>query len=459
MSTANQNPGYRRDKLRDRIGELVERVDSLAESARRSQCNDQDLIVKLDELKLHLQEVHDDALRLHAQDMKPTDAEVSDGLLLDSTLLTAQRLQIIGTMSLGIAHDLCNLLSPILMAIEPLRLKLKDEDSQSFLAVLKMSAEHGVALVRQIVSFVRGDEHSRQSVDAQALLTEAVTFARTVFPKSIEVDYFREDDLWTLGGNFSQLLQVLMNLCVNARDAMPNGGKLTVKGENLQLDGSRFGRRGRFVLMIVSDTGPGIPVDQVDRSFGLFATTKGAEASGIGLAIAERIVQKHGGFIEVNSGVGAGTEMRLYLPASESQIEVARAKAKPELLAGRGELILVVDDELTVLLATKRMLETFGYRVLTASSGNEALTVYQQKRNEIRLVLMDVMMPNENGLQTIANLRQVDSRVRVVVASGLDPQDELIEAVNDGLIEALLWKPLTTESLLHTLATVLSRAH
>jgi two-component system, cell cycle sensor histidine kinase and response regulator CckA len=268
-------------------------------------------------------------------------------------------------------------------------------------------------------------------------------------------------DLWVISADATQIHQVLMNLCVNARDAMPRGGELTVRARNVTLDEAYArmhleARPGRFVEVTVADTGHGMTPEVVSRIFEPFFTTKEiGKGTGLGLSTALTIIRSHGGFINVYSEPRRGTQFAVYLPALEGGGAVASERATPELPAGRGELILVVDDEESIRQITKGTLETFGYRVVTASDGTEAVALYAQHRDGVALVLTDMMMPFMDGPATIRALQKMNPQVRVIAASGLAAGDKAAEAAAAGAHD-FLPKPYTAEKLLKTLAEILN---
>jgi two-component system cell cycle sensor histidine kinase/response regulator CckA len=251
-----------------------------------------------------------------------------------------------------------------------------------------------------------------------------------------------------------------MNFCVNARDAMPDGGKLTIKAENAFIDESYArmnldAKPGRFVLITISDTGVGIPADIIDKIYEPFFTTKGhTKGTGLGLSTAMGIVRSHGGFISVYSEVGRGTQFKIHIPATGSIHDGRADEAQAELPRGHGELILVVDDEAAIREITKGTLETYGYRAMTAADGTEAVAIFAQHRDEIKAVLTDMMMPYMDGLATIRALRKMSPQVRVIASSGLSENGKAAEAMGAG-VKIFLSKPYTAEKLLKALADVL----
>jgi len=391
------------------------------------------------------------------------NTDVTEKKRMESQFLRAQRMESIGTLASGIAHDFNNILSPILMSIRMLQGRFTDEDSQRLLAMLQASAERGAGLVKQVLSFARGVEGERVIIQPRHLIKEVVKILKDTLPKSIEVRLESPENLWVVAGDTTQLHQVLMNFCVNARDAMPGGGKLSIKAENAQIDESYArmildAKPGRFVLITISDTGFGIPSNFVDKIFEPFFTTKEhGKGTGLGLSTAMGIVRSHGGFITVYSEVGRGTQFKIHIPAVEAihsgQVDTAQA----ELPTGHGELILVVDDEAAIREITRGTLETSGYRVITASDGTEAIALYAQHKDEIKAVLTDMMMPYMDGPATIRALQKLNPNVRVIGSSGLSENAKVLEATGSG-VKIFLSKPYTAETLLKAIAEVLEGA-
>jgi two-component system cell cycle sensor histidine kinase/response regulator CckA len=383
------------------------------------------------------------------------NTDVTDKRKIEAQFLRAQRMESIGTLASGIAHDFNNLLSPIMMSIQLLQARITDEDGQRLLAMLQASAERGAGLVKQVLSFARGIEGERITLQPRHLIKEIVKILKDTLPKSIEVGFEASEDLSVVAGDATQLHQVLMNFFVNARDAMPGGGKLAIKAENVYIDDNYArmnleAKSGRFVVITIADSGVGILPHIINRIFEPFFTTKElGKGTGLGLSTALGIVKSHGGFINVYSEPARGTQFKIYLPAAESPFAVG-ADASASLPLGRGELILVVDDEIAIREITKGTLEAYGYRALTAADGTEAVALYAQHKDEIKVVLTDLMMPYMDGPVTIRALQKLNPNVRIIASSGLAENSRAIEGV-----KSFLPKPYTAERLLNTLAEVI----
>lgn len=388
------------------------------------------------------------------------NTDVTEKKRMESQFLRAQRMESIGTLAGGIAHDLNNVLSPILMAIDMLQLRVADENSKKWFEVLRANAERGGSMVRQVLSFARGVEGERVALQPKHLIKEMVKILRETLPKSIEISFNISGDLWIISADATQMHQVMMNLCVNARDAMPEGGSISIKAENVFLDENYArmhleAKAGRFVVITVTDTGPGMTAEVQSRIFEPFFTTKEmTKGTGLGLSTALTIVKSHGGFINVYSELHKGSQFSVYLPALETPGTIDSAAAQTDFPLGNGELILVVDDEESIREITRGTLETFGYNVLTASDGTEALALYADKKNEIAAVLTDMVMPFMDGPATIRALQRMNPNVRIIAASGLGTGLHAGEGTLEG-VAVFLNKPYTAEKLLKTLADVL----
>jgi hypothetical protein len=389
------------------------------------------------------------------------NTDITQKKQLEAQFLRAQRMESIGTLASGIAHDLNNLLAPILMTAQLLETQLHDERSKRLLPIVVTNAKRGAALVKQVLSFARGLAGERTILQVRHLILEIKHIAQETFPKSLEFHTDIAPDLWTVSGDATQLHQLLMNLCVNARDAMPDGGTLSISAENLFID-QNYARMhleatvGPYIVITVTDTGMGIPAEIVDRIFEPFFTTKEqGKGTGLGLSTVIGIIKSHGGFVNVYSEVGQGTQFKVYLPAVEEM--ETQAPKDLELPIGNGELILVVDDEATIREVTKTTLETYNYKVLTASDGIEAVAIYVQHRAEIDIVLVDMMMPSMDGPTTIRTLQKINSKVKTIAVSGLASSDKLAVAAGTSF-KAFLAKPYTAKELLNTITNILHLA-
>jgi PAS domain S-box-containing protein len=388
------------------------------------------------------------------------NTDLRDRKKIEAQLLRNQRMESIGTLAGGIAHDLNNALAPIMMSVEILKQKLPDEQSRRMLSILESSARRGADMVKQVLTFARGVDGERILLQTKHLLKEVGKIVSETFPKTIQLKTQFSENLWTMMGDATQLHQVLLNLAVNARDAMADGGTLTISADNEILetppDMANPVKPGFYVVIKVTDTGTGIPKEILDKIFEPFFTTKEVgKGTGLGLASVLGIVKSHGGFVQVQTEVGKGTTFLVYLPALENAQAGHTDTEYRELCKGHGELILAVDDEASVLSMTKETLENYGYRVVTARDGTEAVAAFTAHRQEIKLVLTDMLMPFMDGPATIRVLRKLDPNLKVIAASGLMDHDKVRDTTGmDNL--AFLLKPYTTEKLLTTVHKMIS---
>jgi PAS domain S-box-containing protein len=390
------------------------------------------------------------------------NTDITEKKQLESQFLRTQRLESLGTLASGIAHDLNNTLTPVMMTVQLLECKLPDEQSQQWLSIMETNIKRAAELVKQVLSFSRGLEGQRTALEVEHLISEIERIAKQTFSKAIEI---RTDivtpNLWAISGNATQLHQVLMNLCVNARDAMPDGGILDISVKNFWVD-AHYARMnieakvGPYVVITVSDTGIGIRNEVIDRIFEPFFTTKEVgKGTGLGLSTVIGIVKSHGGFVQVLSKVGKGTQFQVYLPGILTRETNGLPAEHYQLPTGHGELILVVDDEDSIREITKTSLETYGYKVLTASDGIEAIALYTQHKENISVVLIDMMMPSLDGPTTIGVLQKINPQVRIIGVSGLVLNPKTIEHFGNN-VKTFLPKPYTSDELLRNLQLVLS---
>jgi two-component system, cell cycle sensor histidine kinase and response regulator CckA len=383
------------------------------------------------------------------------DTDITKYKLLERQFLRAQRLENLGALASGIAHDLNNILTPIVAITEllPLRLKNLDERTQKLLGTLAENSKRGRELVAQILTFARGGDGEHTILQPQHLLAEVVQVARQTFPRSIEISLQIENsNLWTLAADSTQLHQVLINLCVNARDAMPDGGELTIKAENIILTNEYTklhpdAHGGAYVAITVADTGIGIQSELLGRIFEPFFTTKPiGKGTGLGLSTVQTIVHNHQGFVDVSSQIGQGTQFRFYLPAND-QLEPVRVESIVPTLTGNGELILIVDDEPSIREILGDTIESYDYQSITAHNSQQAIELYRQHHHQIHTILLDYMMPGGNPDQTIAQFHSIDPHVRVIVMSGLSAA-EIASVTHGEPATSFLAKPFSTRDLL-----------
>jgi PAS domain S-box-containing protein len=397
------------------------------------------------------------------------NTDISEKKRIESQFLRTQRMESVGTLAGGIAHDLNNILAPIMMSVEILKEKVRDDQSRRMLSILETSAKRGADMVRQVLTFSRGVDGERMLLQSRHLIKEVAKMLGETFPKSIQIRTRLPENLWPIMGDATQLHQVLVNLAVNARDAMPGGGSLGITAENTAVEPGQVPPNvipknshpppGFYVLIKVTDTGTGIAREILDRIFEPFYTTKEVgKGTGLGLPTVLSIVRSHGGFLQVQTEVRAGTTFLVYLPAKEQPLHGARENPRQQLPAGHGETILAVDDEAAVLSMTKETLESFGYRVLTAKDGTEAISAFSAHRREIKGVLTDIIMPFMDGPATIRALKRLDPGIKIIAASGLLDGDKIKDATGMENISFLM-KPYTAEKLLTTIDKMLCDAN
>jgi two-component system, cell cycle sensor histidine kinase and response regulator CckA len=383
--------------------------------------------------------------------------DITEKKQLEAQFLRTQRLESLGTLASGIAHDLNNILTPILSVAQllPLRVTNIDERTQNLLKILEASARRGADLIKQILSFAQGVEGKHVCIQPSHLIVEIKKIIQQTLPKSIEIDTSIPADLGLVWGDMTQLHQVLMNLCINARDAMPQGGTLTIQARNKSID-ETFAREhldakiGEYVSIAVIDTGTGIQPQLIDRIFDPFFTTKEiGKGTGLGLSAVLGIVRSHGGFVDVQSQVNRGTQIDIYLPAAPPTHQPQ--EDEPELPIGNQELILVVDDELAIGELIKTTLETYNYRVVSASNGKDAISIYAERRDAIAAVLVDMMMPVMDGITTVTALHQLTPDLPIIAISGLNSIDAVAKSKRFGC-QYFLAKPFTNSELLEVLS-------
>lgn len=382
------------------------------------------------------------------------NTDITDRKRIEAQFLRTQRMESIGTLAGGIAHDLNNVLAPILMGAEMIRKKPLDDTSAKLMETIETSARRGRDMVKQILSFARGHSGDHSVLQLGHLIKEMDKIMRETFPKTIQSRTELGPNLWPILGDATQLHQVLLNLCVNARDAMPDGGEIIVAAKNVTLDEATArklvgAKPGPHLLLSVTDTGTGMTPEIMQKIFEPFFTTKEiGKGTGLGLSTTITIVKNHRGVLDLVSAVGKGTTFNIYLPADPSAVSTEPAKPEPDKLKGRDELVLVVDDEPAVREMTEASLTQNGYRVLCAANGREALDVCARSKEKISLVLMDMMMPVMGGSLGLRMLHKQHPDIKTIAMSG-QPQPEKFKE-NFGSTP-FLSKPFNTDQLLATL--------
>ena len=372
--------------------------------------------------------------------------------------LRAQRLESIGTLAGGVAHDVNNALTPILLATGLFR--RRHPESHDLIDIMESSARRGASMVQQLLTFAKGVDGRRAAVESAPLLRELEAIVASTFPKSISARFHCGEGLPPVLGDSTQLHQVLLNLCVNARDAMPRGGQLVVEAmrttiSSVEARAHGDGGAGEFILWRVSDSGLGIAQDLLDRIFEPFFSTKSPEqGTGLGLSTAMGIVRSHGGFMRVHSRPNEGSTFSVYLPAARPEATDAPPPPPEPRFRGRGETVLVVDDEPAVRDVCRQILLALGLRVRVATDGASALEVLGDPSVDIAAVITDLHMPRMDGIELTRAIRKRWPSLGVILSSGR------VDRADAGVLEALgisaqLDKPFTLSSLSAALAATL----
>lgn len=390
------------------------------------------------------------------------DTDLTEQKKIEEQFLRAQRLESIGTLASGVAHDLNNILAPILMGAAVLRRTELPKEDEAILSTIETCAQRGADIVKQVLTFARGTEGARLLLQPAHLINDMAQIAEGTFPKTIRVrtDYLQS--LWPIEGDPTQLHQVLLNLSVNARDAMPAGGALTISAKNFPVDEhyasmTPGAKAGPHVLFEVRDTGTGIARPIIDQIFDPFFTTKElGRGTGLGLSTVIGIVKSHGGFMTVESEIGRGTIFKVYLPARIDAVGTLAESESAIVPTANGELLLIVDDERTILQVAKELLEGHGYQVLTAGDAPEALAIFALRKDEIKLVLTDLAMPLMDGIALIRTLRKMKPDVCVIASTGQGSREQGGHDLPGLNVRACLTKPYNKEMLLTTLHDILS---
>lgn len=394
-----------------------------------------------------------------------TCQDITERKRLEARHLRAQRLESLGTLAGGIAHDLNNVLTPILASIELLRMESDEAEREEVLRNMEQSALRGAAMVKQVLAFARGSESARLNVSAANVIEDVSRILRETLPKDILLRTECAADLWRFRGDPTQLHQVLMNLALNARDAMPQGGVLGMSARNESLDDVYAGMHpeahaGDYVCITVTDTGGGIAPALLERIFEPFFTTKPVgKGTGLGLSTVHSIVREHGGFVNAYSEIGKGARFAAYFPAVHAAADASDGTAAAAVLPprGNGELILVVDDEAGIRDVVRRTLERHGYRVHTANNGAEGVAAFVEARGGVRLVLTDMAMPLLDGPSLVRALRAIEPNVPIIGSSGLTGVQDTPSG-QDIQVNRWVPKPYTADALLIAIRAELDAA-
>jgi CheY-like chemotaxis protein len=367
-------------------------------------------------------------------------------------------MEAIGTLAGGVAHDFNNLLMGILGYTSIMLMRTdKTHPFYKNLKIIEQQVESGAELTKQLLGFARGGKYEVKPINVNDLIIKTSDiFART--KKEITIHKKPQQNLHTIEVDTGQIEQVLFNIYVNAWQAMPSGGRLYIETQNSTLDEQQSrtydAKPGPYVKISVTDTGVGMDDEIQKRIFEPFFTTKGVgKGTGLGLASSYGIIKNHGGIITVYSEKGHGTTFTIYLPASAK--EVVETKPAEESLLTGDETILVVDDEKLNVALMKEILENLGYKILTAQSGEKAIELYMKHSKDIKLVILDMIMPGMNGKETLIKLMEIDKRVRILLSSGYSINGESSEILDMGC-KGFIQKPFRGEELSRKIRTVLA---
>lgn len=371
------------------------------------------------------------------------DTDITEKKQLELKFLRAQRLESVGTLASGIAHDLNNILAPILMGCDIIKELQPSREAAEMVEMMRSSGQRGAGIVKQLLTFVRGSDGKIIPIDPAALLEEVCRVARQTFPKNITTECRLEPCLPPVKGDPTQLNQVLMNLCINARDAMPGGGRLILSAEPLP---------DAQLLIQVADTGTGIPQEIMEKIFDPFFTTKEpGKGTGLGLSTVVGIIKGHGGTLKVESQPGTGTTFQILLPVEKASEDISRLKSASGTQRGQGELILVVDDEPDIRKFLSRALTQAGYDVITAHDGASGIVQFTENKDRVRLVLTDLMMPGIDGGTLASSVRRIKPAVKILASSGLPGHSD------PGAADRTIKKPFSVEELLTTVAALIQQ--
>jgi len=386
--------------------------------------------------------------------------DVTEKKTLEDRFLRAQRMEAVGTLASGVAHDLNNILAPILMVAGLLREREIDAETRRYLELMEGSAHRGAGIVAQLLAFSRGLGGERIPLQVEHLAAEIARLLNETLPRNIEVVREAARSLPPVLGNPTQIHQVLMNLCINARDAMPQGGRLTLSVAARTVSEAVAAahdhvKAGSFVVLTVRDNGHGMTPELQRRIFDPFFTTKDVgKGTGLGLSTALGIVRGHGGFIDLESAPGQGTQFEVFLPALDCENVAEPAADEEKFPRGNGERVLVVDDEESIRIALSEVLESAGYEIVAFPNVVDALAAWPQQRETVRVVVTDLMMPGLQGWDLIYELRRDRPELPFIVCSGLG-QNVTQEEIERAGAQCVLSKPFTAQALLRAVRTAL----
>jgi two-component system cell cycle sensor histidine kinase/response regulator CckA len=388
--------------------------------------------------------------------------DITEKKKIEGQFLRTQRLESIGSLAGGIAHDLNNTLLPITIGLDLLRENPHSEKENNIFKIIETSAERATNMVKNILTFSRGAKVGMTIIQPDSVLQEIEQLIIKTFPKRIQIKTNIPNNLWAVSCDPTQLHQALLNLCINSRDAMPNGGLLDIRAENLVIDldtgYSQLNiKSDEYVCINISDTGSGISQEIMERIFDPFFTTKEiGKGTGLGLSTTASLIKSHGGSIKVESELGKGSRFKIYLPAVPTLELLKKESKQTKIPGGHGEIILIIDDELSIREITRQTLEMYGYKVLAAADGVEGTAIFAQDKEIISLALIDMVMPFMDGFQTLQVLRRINPKVKVIIISG-SAEPENSNEYADLRNEIFIQKPYTAEQLLIEVANMLKK--
>ncbi|MDL1969479.1 MAG: response regulator [Candidatus Desulfofervidaceae bacterium] len=388
--------------------------------------------------------------------------DISEQKKIEQQLIQAQKMESIGVLAGGVAHDFNNLLAGILGYANLIKVEVSEDTSlYRYAEVIERSATRASELTQKLLAFARGGKYKVEVINLNEIVEEVVALLSRTIEKTIAIHRELASDLFLVEVDPSQMTQTLLNICINSRDAMPNGGTLTIKTFNTYLEERFFptgdrSRPGNYVAVSVSDTGTGIDEATKQRIFEPFFTTKEkGKGTGLGLSMVYGIVRNHDGYIDVKSRLGQGTTFIIYLPAAEKKEQRQIEKEEVEILGG-SETILLIDDEEVVRNLVKDILEGNGYKVLLAKDGEEGLSVYQACKDQINLVLLDMIMPKKSGTEVFKTLKSVNPNVKVLLVTGYSLNEQAQAILHNGAL-GFIQKPYQVKELLKTIRKVLDK--
>ena len=402
-----------------------------------------------------------DGVFFNITDRKQAEKEKSN---LQAQLQQAQKMEAIGTLAGGIAHDFNNILQAISGYTEILLMGKEESDpDHAKLTIIEKAALRASDLTKRLLIFARKVEIKLRPVDLNDEITQVYKLLNRIIPKMVTIELQLSNNLKVINADPLQLEQIILNIGINARDAMPDGGKLIVETKNVILDElyckTHLGSTpGEYVLLTVSDTGHGMEKEILEHIFEPFFTTKeSGKGTGLGMAMVYSIVKSHGGYITCYSEPSQGTAFKIYFPVlKHGELELGKEQREDEKIIGGSETILIVDDEETILNFGHEILERYGYAIIKAGSGEEAIELYKAEKKNIDLVILDMGMPGMGGHQCLRQLFQIDPQVKIIISSGYPATGKVRETLESGAA-GFIGKPFQVRDVLKIIRKVLDK--